>query len=84
MDWGSVTPSPRGTPEHGGCGSLDNCPADVNGDTHCDRGSNLIKDYLPPAFPDSSDGGSDIALLSVPECGLDNRPAPGTGLVGGK
>jgi hypothetical protein len=82
MEWGSVTPSPRGTPEHPGGGvPLDNCSAG-GGDTP------LIKDYLPQEFPGSgavstsanfADPGSGSGAVSTsanfadPVGGLDNR-----------
>jgi hypothetical protein len=62
MEWGSVTPSPRGTPEHpGGGGPLDNCSA-VGGDTP------IIKDYLPQEFPGSG-AVSTSANFADPVCG---------------
>jgi hypothetical protein len=64
MEWGSVTPSPRGTPEHPGGGSggpLDNCSAG-SGDTP------IIKDYLPQEFPGSS-AVSTSANFADPVCG---------------
>jgi len=76
MEWGSVTPSPRGTPEHpasgGGGGPLDNFSAvDSVTETSC-GGSPLIKDYLPQEFP-RSEAGSRSATFTDPDAGLDNR-----------
>ena len=95
MDWGAVTPSPRGTPEHhsgtpdncsaggGGGDTLDNCSAeggDRLADNYC-ASSPLITDYLPAATATTGIGGGGATSR---ESGLDNRPELGTEIVSSK
>ena len=84
MDWGSVTPSPRGTPEHP---ALDNfSAADAAKSSSGGGGSlsaNLIKDYLPETFPGTTGGNNSGSGFPEPESGLDNRQCDNN-LIGGQ